>query len=266
MSKAIDLTGRRYTMLVARRQVKRENDKQHAFWECECDCGKIIVVRKDSLENGHAKSCGCMTKNKYKKHGYSHTKIYGIWQNMKDRCYNPNNHAYSNYGGRGIKVCDEWLGENGAENFVEWSYKNGYEESENRSELSIDRLDVNGNYEPSNCRWADKDVQNYNKRCTRKVVINGEEKTILDIHKEYGISITTLRQRYRRYINGEISIDEFVSKEKLINKPQQILITVNGVTHNLTEWEKKTGISKKTIANRYKKGARSYEELFKKSR
>lgn len=265
MSKAIDLTGRRYGRLVAIEQVKNKKDKHHAFWKCQCDCGNSIVARKDSLEAGNTKSCGCLsTEHGWQRHGYSYEKIYGIFQNMKDRCYNPNSRAYHLYGGRGIKICDEWLED--IEKFIEWSYENGYENGKTRNEQSIDRIDVNGNYEPSNCRWVDKDVQNYNKRCTRKVVINEEEKTLFDLHKEYGISITTLRSRYIRYINGKCSIDDLICKGKIENKPQQIIIEVDGDKHNLTEWEKITGISRKTIANRYKKGARSYEELFKKSR
>lgn len=265
MSKAVDLTGRRYGRLLALKQVKSEKDKRHAFWECQCDCGNRIVARKDSLEAGNTKSCGCISaEHGWKKHGYSYEKIYGIFQNMKDRCYNPNSRAYHLYGGRGIKICDEWLRD--IEKFIEWSYENGYKDGKTRNEQSIDRIDVNGNYEPSNCRWVDKDIQNYNKRCTRKVVINGEEKNLLDLHKEYGISISTLRSRYIRYINGKCSADDLIYKGKIENKPQQIIIEVDGDKHNLTEWGKITGISRKTIANRYKKGARSYEELFKKSR
>ena len=262
--KAIDLTGRKYERLVAIRQVKNEKDRHHAFWECQCDCGNKIVVRKDSLESGHAKSCGCLLKERgWQRHGYSHTNIYGILQGMKDRCYNKNSHAYHLYGGRGIKVCDEWL--KSSEAFIKWSYENGYVDGKPRSEQSIDRIDVNGDYCPENCRWVDKDVQNYNKRCTRKVVINGQEKTLLDLHNEYGISIAVLRSRYQRYIKGKCTIDELIYKGKIINKPQQIVIEVNGEKHNLTEWENITGISRKTIANRYRNGARSYDELFKKS-
>lgn len=262
--KAIDLTGKRFAMLVAIRQVDNEKDKNHSFWECQCDCGNRIIVRKDTLVKGYPKNCGCsLVENGQQKHGYSYTSIYGILQGMKDRCYNKNNHAYHLYGGRGIKVCDEWL--RSTEAFVKWSYENGYVDGKPKSEQSIDRIDVNGDYCPENCRWVDKDIQNYNKRCTRKVVINGKEKTLLDLHNEYGISIVVLRSRYQRYIKGKCTIDELICKGKIINKPQQILIEVNGEKHNLTEWENITGISRKTIANRYRNGARSYDELFKKS-
>lgn len=250
---------------MALRQVHREGDRQHAFWECQCDCGNKIVVRKDSLESGHAKSCGCLLKEiGYIKHGYSHTRLYSVFHNMKDRCYNPNNHAYPLYGGRGIKICDEWL--NDITKFIEWAYDNGYNDNKSKVEQSIDRINVDGDYEPSNCRWANKGVQNYNKRDTKRVFIQGKEMTLKEISDEFEIPITWVRTRYQRMKKGLITAEQLISKDKLINKPQQILLTVDGVTHNLTEWEKETGISRKTIANRYKKGARSYDEMFKKSR
>lgn len=263
--KAVDLTNRRFGMLVAKERVKSPNGDKKSYWLCECECGNTIITRKDSLENGHAKSCGyCLPNSGKLKHGYSRTRLYSAYSSMKDRCYNPKANAYPLYGGRGITVCDEWL--NDPQKFFQWSYENGYEDGKSRAEQSIDRINNDGNYEPSNCRWTDKDTQNYNKRDTRKVYINGGEKTLFDLHNEYGISITTLRTRYTRYKRGQISIEQLVSNEKLINKPQQIIITVDGISHNLSEWERETGISRKTIANRYKKGARSYDELFKKSR
>lgn len=258
---AIDLTDKRFVKLVAKERVKSPRGDKKSYWLCECDCGNKIVVRKDSLESGHAKSCGhCYGKMN---HGKSYTRLYSVWANMKQRCNNPNDENYHNYGGRGITVCDEW---NNFEDFYKWSIANGYDENAERGECTIDRIDVNGNYEPSNCRWTNKDIQNYNKRDTRKILINGEEMNLDEIHKEYGISITCLRSRYQRYIKGLITLEEFLSKEKLINKPQQIIITVDGISKNLTEWEKETGISRKTIINRYRKGKRSYDELFKKSR
>ncbi len=265
MSKAKNLTGRRYGRLVALRQIKKETDKKHAFWECQCDCGNKAIVRKDSLENGNSKSCGCILLERgYQKHGYSHTKLYSILYGMKERCYNPNHHAYASYGGRGIEICKEWLDD--TESFIKWAYDNGYKEDLTKNKLSIDRIDVNGNYEPSNCRWVDKDVQNYNKRCTRKIFINGKEKTLLDLHNEYGIPIKTLRSRYAKYKKGLCDIEYLTHIGKIKKRSNQIIINVNGEKHNLTEWEKITGVSRKTIINRYKKGVTSYDDLFKKSR
>ncbi len=262
--KAIDLSEKRFDRLVAKKKVKSPNGDKKSYWLCECDCGNKAIVRKDSLESGHAKSCGCLAKE-YRPitHGHSRDRLYSIWANMKQRCYNKNDENYKNYGGRGITVCNEWQD---YMLFRKWAYENGYDENAKRGECTLDRIDVNGNYEPSNCRWSDKDVQNYNKRETRKLLIDGKEMTLKDICDTYNIKMSTVRGRYQRYIKGLISIDELVSNKKLINKPQQKLITVNGITKNLSEWEKETGICRKTIANRYGKGARSYDELFKESR
>lgn len=261
--KLINLTGRRFGKLFVVGLDHVQGNR--TYWKVRCECGVEKAMRADVLKS--AKSCGCLSKeNKYTTHGRSRTRLYSILQNMKDRCYNPNNHAYALYGGRGITVCDEWLGECGAENFMNWALENGYDENAPRGQCTIDRIDNDKGYSPDNCRWADKDIQNYNKRCTRKIIVDGKEKTILDLHDEYGISITTLRSRYWKYIHDEITVDELISKDKLVNKAHQISITVNGITHNLSEWEKETGVSRKTIINRYRKGARSYEKLFEKSR
>lgn len=179
---------------------------------------------------------------------------------MVDRCHNPDNNAYSNYGGRSITVCEEWRCN--FLNFKKWAIANGYENNKNRKEQSLDRIDVNGNYEPSNCRWADCETQNYNKRDTQRVTVNGIEMTLKEISDTFKISMTCVRSRYQRYKKNLISADELVCQETLVNKPQQILITVNGVTKNLSEWEKETGKCRKTIANRYRAGKRTYEELF----
>lgn len=124
---------------------------------------------------------------------------------------------------------------------------------------------MNGDYEPSNCRWADKETQDYNKRETQRVLIDGEWKTLLEISREYGIPITTVRNRYRKYIKNEFTLEEFLAKGKLVNLPKNsIYITVDGVTHTASEWERETGVCRKTILNRYRKGVRAKEELFKK--
>lgn len=261
---AVDLTGRKFCRLTPLKLSKEKEDKHHTFWKCKCDCGNTVVVRKDSLESGHAKSCGCLQQERFmekheKTRGMCDTKIYKCWSSIKQRCLNPKCAEYFNYGGRGITVCDEW--KNSFYEFLEWSMNNGYSD-----DLTIDRIDVNGNYEPANCRWADRDTQNYNKRETRKVLICGEWKNLLEISKEYEIPLVTLRSRYRSYINGKFSLEEFLSKEKILKMPNNsIFITIDDITDTLSGWERRTGISRKTILNRYQKGARTKEELFKKS-
>lgn len=261
----LDISGMRFFRLVAIERDDSKNDGHHIFWKCKCDCGNEIVVRKDSLLSGHAKSCGCYLSERridghLKTHGQSKTRLYHTWIGMRRRCYNESDEAYPSYGGRGIKACEDW--KNDFQSFASWAYLTGYDESKSRSEQSIDRIDVNGNYEPSNCRWADCETQNYNRRDTRKIVIDGEEKTLKDIEKEYGVSMSTLRSRYKKYKSGEYTINDLTSKEKLC-KPRKnnTFIEVDGITKRLCDWERETGIGRKTIMNRYKRGIMG-KELF----
>ena len=128
-----------------------------------------------------------------------HTRIYNVWQSMKDRCFNPNATKYNYYGGRGISVCEEWRNkENGFLNFYNWSMTNGYAE-----DLTIDRIDVNGNYEPSNCRWATIAEQNNNKRTNIKASVFGKEMTVREISDKYGLSTQVDRRRIKSGITDE---------------------------------------------------------------
>jgi hypothetical protein len=115
------------------------------------------------------------------KHGLHGTRIYSIHKNMKARCYNPKRNSYKNYGARGVRVCDEWLGEDGVVNFYNWAMSSGYKE-----ELTLDRKDVNGNYEPSNCRWLTKKEQSNNRRDNRVITFNGVTKTATEWSQSLG--------------------------------------------------------------------------------
>lgn len=130
------------------------------------------------------------------KHGQSKTRLHSIWVMMRQRCYNVNNKDYYNYGARDIQVCQEWIKDFKA--FYEWANKNGYE-----SNLTLERVDVNGNYEPDNCRWATIEEQANNKRNTIYIEINGEALTITDVVKAYNISRATIEMRYARGDRGE---------------------------------------------------------------
>lgn len=136
-----------------------------SLWLCQCDCGNLCERTAAQLKLNENPSCGCMTSltqsQAYSTHGQTHTRLYRIWKNMKQRCYNEKIPYYHYYGGKGIKVCSEWL--DSFENFYNWSLSNGYTD-----ELTIDRIDGDGNYEPNNCRWVDMFVQNRNKRRVQK--------------------------------------------------------------------------------------------------
>ena len=171
MKRIEDLTGKRFGKLVVIEQVWR-NGATH--WRCKCDCGNEAVVINNHLVKGYTKSCGCLRAefcksdkiNRTYIDGRIHERLYRIYYGMIERCANPQSIAYPNY-------------------------NSGY-----RKDLTIDRIDVNGNYEPSNCRWADIETQNYNKRNTVYHTICGKEYTFVDLAKKYKVDIKKLRYRY----------------------------------------------------------------------
>lgn len=165
MRKLIDLTGQRFGRLLVIRRVECEKHGE-AKWLCQCDCGNETAVFGYLLRSGKTSSCGCSKhdetfRNKKKEqstvHGGCGTRLYRIWIGMKNRCYNPNAAKYKDYGGRGITICAEWKNDFPA--FRDWALSHGYTDA-----LSIDRIDVDGNYEPSNCRWATAKEQRHNRR------------------------------------------------------------------------------------------------------
>lgn len=179
--KAIDLTGQRFGRLnVISLSPKRSGG--HLHWICGCECGNTITVLGYNLRNGNTKSCGCLQKEiaakRQYKHGQTGSRLFVAWVHMKQRCSNPNDHAYNYYGGRGIKVCDEWA--NDFQAFQDWAMSHGYSDK-----LTIDRIDVNGDYCPENCRWITIQEQQKNKRDNTTVLFNGHCKTVGDWAREF---------------------------------------------------------------------------------
>ena len=184
-----------------------------------CCCGKEKKMKLSQFYNKNVHSCGCIGVKKGKDspnyiHGMSKTRIFNIYRDMINRCYNKNDISYKNYGGRGITVCPEWLGEKGVTNFTEWSYTNGYDEKAPRGKCTIDRIDVNGNYEPGNCRWVSMYVQSNNRRNNNFYTIDGVTKTLSEWCREYGnLCLQSVYGRLKRGMDIKTALTKPMQKK-----------------------------------------------------
>ena len=223
MSRFIDLTGQRFGNLVvvgvaSKFDLPPTKSKSKVF-ECLCDCGKRVFARSSLLKNGDKKSCGCIdhsiwsetAKRVHSTHNLSKTKLYHIWVGIKDRCYNKNNKDFKHYGAKGVCVSDIWR--NDFVCFYKWAYNNNYCDG-----LSIDRIDNNGNYEPSNCRWITIKEQQNNKSSNIIYEYNGEKLTQSQLCRKYNINLRTFRYRF----NKGMSIDKCLNTP--IRKTREVML------------------------------------------
>ncbi len=185
-----DITGNKYGRLTVLGLDSIRN--RSSYWLCLCECGNEKVVRNDCLKSGNTQSCGCLNHEHGRViHGLVRTRLYRIYHAMKQRCYNPNANRYDRYGERGIRICDEWL--NSFSAFAEWAISNGYADG-----LTIDRINNDGNYEPSNCRWVTQRVQMRNTSRNTIIEYNGERRILTDWCELYGVDTATAVQRIAR--------------------------------------------------------------------
>lgn len=236
--KFIDSIGVKFNKLTIREIYRKEINKGNkiktvVFAKCECECGEFKELRAITVISGSIKSCGCLSGEN---HGETRTRLHRIWGLMKDRCLNENNKNYNRYGGRGISICTEW--ENSYLSFKEWAINNGYND-----ELTLDRIDFNGNYEPSNCRWVTIIEQQNNKRNNIYLTHNGETKTLAQWCDIYDANRETIKRRIAKGLTFEQAFDKNLNKH-----------LYNGKYMSLEEIARLNNISPITFGKRIKKG------------
>ena len=212
MIASVNLTGHCYHSLTVVKQSPIRTINKKIQWVCQCTCGKMTLVITQHLVSGNTKSCGCRRVKttreqgfKNKTHGMTATPEYKAWQSMKDRCYNPDNENFHNYGGRGIIVWEEWF-------YFDRFFKDmGHRPGQG---YSLERNDVNGNYEPGNCRWATAVEQSNNKRCNQFYTFNGKTSTVAQIAREVGLNPASIWTR----LNRGLTIEEAVQGRRRIRK------------------------------------------------
>jgi hypothetical protein len=196
--KLIDLTGQRFGRLVVLERVENAKNK-HPQWLCKCDCGNTKVVRGNSLRRGLIVSCGCYARERRllatTKHGFARTKLNYKYDRMISRCYNPKDKYYANYGARGIKVCDEWL--NDSRTFYFWAIEHGYDEDAPYMQCTLDRIDVNGNYSPENCRFVDIKTQCNNRTSNFLITYDGLTMNATEWGKKIGLNPRNIIKRIK---------------------------------------------------------------------
>ena len=195
MRKPIIKKGDKYGRLTAIRFDHKR--RSHQCWLFRCDCGNKKVIEVAKVKSGHTKSCGCLQQEKMTTHGMTYSKEYNSWVGMKQRCLNKNHSSYKDYGGRGITICKRWL-----------KFENFFADMGEKPEgTSIDRIDNNGNYEPSNCKWATQKQQNNNMRRNHLLTYKNRTMTMSQWAKEMGINYKTLKTRIWRGWSAEKALN-----------------------------------------------------------
>lgn len=202
----VDLSGKRFNRLVVVRFLEKNERKTRGYnWLCRCDCGNYTDANATKLQTGLQQSCGCLKEemkpligNVNRKYNHVSKRLYSIYKAMISRVYDENGREYHNYGGRGITICDEWLGDDGYDRFAEWAYSSGYNENAKQGECTLDRANVNFGYSPLNCRWITNDEQQNNRRNNVVLEYQGETHTMKEWSRILDIPYTSLSYHIRK--------------------------------------------------------------------
>lgn len=236
----IDISGQAFGRLVAIRRDK--SGRGDGFWLCRCECGEEVSIRTHALRIGNTKSCGCLQRELVRqvgydnrRHGMSKTWLHNLWTDMRNRCQNANNHAFADYGGRGIRVYPAWN-----ESFERFA-SDIKETIGNRpsAKHSLDRIDNNGNYEPGNVRWATKKQQSQNTRSCRHITFRGETKTLSEWSRITGVPSTTIGKR--------LDLGWPVEKAFKSGSQHEVQVEFMGRTQSIRQWADETGIKYSTL-------------------
>ena len=241
MSSFIDLTGKRFGKLVCIKYAPEKRKKTISKWYCKCDCGEFATIDTSNLKLGHTKSCGCLIGYR---HGESGTRLYHIWASMKSRVNNKNNSSYKNYGERGIAICDEW--QTSYKCFRNWAIDNGY-----RDDLTLERIDNDGKYEPKNCTWITKSQQSDNRRNAIRIKYKGKIYSLKEFAKSFALSHDFVRGRHK---NG------FSPEEIIEGRPRgKTVVEIEGVKRSFSAWCKIFKINPFTARKNMEEGLKGKE-------
>lgn len=205
----IDMTGQRYGRLTVLERAPN-NKRGLVCWVCRCDCGKIVTLVGHEIRRGNVTSCGCFMREQRRaymtKHGGYYDRLHLVWTNMLRRCRNPHDKSYSRYGGRGISVCDEWLS---YQAFKDWALAHGYDKDAPTGECTLDRINVDGNYCPANCRFISMAEQARNKSTNAYITVNGVTRCREDWARIIGTSGTAIYLAEKKW---GIPAEQYISK------------------------------------------------------
>lgn len=237
MAKAKDLAGKRFGRLKCIKIAKKRFKGERIRWVCECSCGNSVEIFSENLLSGNTKSCGCLSHERIASHGMSNSRIYQLWSQMKQRCNNENNLHYKNYGGRGIKLCDDWIS---FKSFYDWAILNGYGDR-----LTIERLDNDKGYSSDNCTFVTKSEQSKNRRVNYRVNINGSVMCLYDACKHLNIDYSLVQNRIKN-LNWPVDKALYTPRKKK-TRCNSTVIKYKGMSLNIREWADYLHLSYKSL-------------------